>query len=201
MTPRSSRQGTPPAIDNLYFGYRERRRGACCSGLSRSDLVLWPIASVSQFGPRPLLAKADASIRSRSMRRSAEGQAQRHISAWAFHERGAGRAPVLVGPSSTLARNVTPVNHLAAMSAPRESSHPSAGLGGGFCDGFRTPPTRTCQRAPGPASESRQRTKPRGVGHPADQWALGNWLAPLLEHGPEDVAPARQTKGTCAFRG
>src|SRR5580704_13462212 len=42
MTPRSSRQGTPPAIDNLYFGYRERRRGACRSGVSRSDLVLWP---------------------------------------------------------------------------------------------------------------------------------------------------------------
>ena len=33
---------------------------------------------------------------------------------------------------------------------------------------FGCRPTRTYQRAPGPASESRQGTKPRGVGHPAD---------------------------------
>ncbi len=40
-TPRSSRQGAPPAIDDLSSGYRARGRAARRSGLSRSDLVLW----------------------------------------------------------------------------------------------------------------------------------------------------------------
>jgi hypothetical protein len=32
------------------------------SGLSRSDFVLWPITSASQFGPRPLLIEPDIAI-------------------------------------------------------------------------------------------------------------------------------------------
>jgi hypothetical protein len=60
--------------------------------------------------------------------------------------------------------------------------------------GFGIPANATCQRAPGPASESRQRTKPRGVGHPADQRAMGNWLAPLSEHGLEDGGPGSGCK-------
>src|SRR6516162_4571206 len=32
------------------------------SGLSRSDLVLWPITSISQFGPGPLLVEPDISL-------------------------------------------------------------------------------------------------------------------------------------------
>ena len=31
-TPRSSRQGTPPAIDDLYFGYRARRQPPASAG-------------------------------------------------------------------------------------------------------------------------------------------------------------------------
>jgi hypothetical protein len=57
--------------------------------------------------------------------------------------------------------------------------------------GFGCRPTRTCQRAPGPASESRQRTKPRGVGHPADQralWGIG-WHR-CWGMGPKMLAPA-----------
>src|ERR1700683_2233880 len=53
--------------------------------------------------------------------------------------------------------------------APREFFCSARGR---FCDGFRMPANATCQRAPGPASESRQGTKPRGVGHPVDQRAL-----------------------------
>ena len=48
-TPRSSRQGTPPAIDDLYFGYRARRQAARLSGLLRSDLVLWIIEIVRRL--------------------------------------------------------------------------------------------------------------------------------------------------------
>jgi hypothetical protein len=44
-TPRSSRQGIPPAIDNLSSGYRARNHASRLSGLSRSDLVPWPFAS------------------------------------------------------------------------------------------------------------------------------------------------------------
>jgi hypothetical protein len=44
--------------------------------------------------------------------------------------------------------------------------------------------------APGPASESRQRTKPRGVGHPADQRALGELVGTVVGACAEDVAPA-----------
>jgi hypothetical protein len=57
--------------------------------------------------------------------------------------------------------------------------------------GFGCRPTRTCQRAPGPASESRQGTKPRGVGHPADQralWGIG-WHR-CWSTGPKMLAPA-----------
>jgi hypothetical protein len=43
---------------------------------------------------------------SRSSRRSAEGQAQWRIPARAFHEQGAGRAPVPLGPSSTMSHNL-----------------------------------------------------------------------------------------------
>src|ERR1019366_6259810 len=39
-TPRSSRQDTPPATNDLHPGYRARRQAARLSGLSRSDLVL-----------------------------------------------------------------------------------------------------------------------------------------------------------------
>src|SRR6516164_3436383 len=42
-TPRSSRQATRAAIDDLSVDYCTRRR-APRSGLSRSDLVVWPIA-------------------------------------------------------------------------------------------------------------------------------------------------------------
>ena len=44
-TPRSSRQDAPPAIDDLHPGYRTRGRAARLSGLSRSDLVLWPFST------------------------------------------------------------------------------------------------------------------------------------------------------------
>src|ERR1019366_2932221 len=44
-TPRSSRQGIPPAIDNLSSGYRARNHASRLSGLSRSDLVPWPISA------------------------------------------------------------------------------------------------------------------------------------------------------------
>jgi hypothetical protein len=44
-TPRSSRQDTPPATDDLHPGYRARRQAARLSGLSRSDLVPWHIAA------------------------------------------------------------------------------------------------------------------------------------------------------------
>ena len=44
-TPRSSRQDTPPATDDPHPGYRARRQAARLSGLSRSDLVRWHIAS------------------------------------------------------------------------------------------------------------------------------------------------------------
>src|SRR5712671_3891685 len=55
--------------------------------------------------------------------------------------------------------------------------------------GFGCRPTRTCQRAPGPASESRQRTKPRGPGHPADQRALwGNGWHRCRGMGPKMLA-------------
>ena len=40
-TPRSSRQGTPSAIDDLRPGYCARGRATRRSGLSRSDLVHW----------------------------------------------------------------------------------------------------------------------------------------------------------------
>src|SRR5580698_10689102 len=58
------------------------------------------------------------------------------------------------------------------MSARGESRQTAVEQVGRFCDGFRMPANATCQRAPGPASESRQGTKPRGVGHPVDQRAL-----------------------------
>jgi hypothetical protein len=45
-TPRSSRQGTRPAIDDLSVGYCARRRSPR-SGLSRSDLVHWPMTSLT----------------------------------------------------------------------------------------------------------------------------------------------------------
>src|SRR6516164_4321281 len=57
-TPRSSRQATRAAIDDLSVDYCTRRR-APRSGLSRSDLVLWPITSISQFGLGPLLVEPD----------------------------------------------------------------------------------------------------------------------------------------------
>src|SRR5712691_3705753 len=41
-TPRSSRQDATDAIDDLHPGYRTRGRATPRSGLSRSDLVLWP---------------------------------------------------------------------------------------------------------------------------------------------------------------
>jgi hypothetical protein len=57
-TPRSSRQATRAAIDDLSVGYCASRRPPR-SGLSRSDLVPWPITSVAQFGPRPQLVEPD----------------------------------------------------------------------------------------------------------------------------------------------
>jgi uncharacterized protein len=48
-TPRSSRQGTRPAIDDLSVGYCARRRSPR-SGLSRSDLVLWTLLGVKNEG-------------------------------------------------------------------------------------------------------------------------------------------------------
>ena len=44
-TPRSSRQDTQPAIDDLYPGYCARGHATCLSTLSRSDLVPWPFAT------------------------------------------------------------------------------------------------------------------------------------------------------------
>src|ERR1700674_5179335 len=46
-TPRSSRQAAQVAIDDLYLGYRARGQAPRFSGLSRSDLVLWPTTSLT----------------------------------------------------------------------------------------------------------------------------------------------------------
>src|SRR6202166_1226649 len=80
------------------------------------------------------------------------------------------------------------------MSAPGERRHPSAGEVGGLCDGFRMPAnadlstgTRAGVRKP-PRNETAGSRAPGGSAS-----AMGNWLAPLSEHGPEDVAPARRT--------
>jgi hypothetical protein len=62
------------------------------------------------------------------------------------------------------------------------------------CDGFRMPAsadlstgTRAGVRKP-PRNETAGSRAPGGSAS-----AMGNWLAPLSEHGPEDVAPARRT--------
>src|SRR5450759_3420521 len=47
-TPRSSRQGTKSAIDDLSSGYRACDHAARFSGLSRSDLVLWHLADIPE---------------------------------------------------------------------------------------------------------------------------------------------------------
>src|ERR1700688_3003856 len=81
------------------------------------------------------------------------------------------------------------------MSAPGERRHPSAGEVGGLCDGFRMPAnadlstgTRAGVRKP-PRNETAGSRAPGGSAS-----AMGNWLAPLSEHGPEDVAPARRSQ-------
>ena len=50
MTPRSSRQGAPLAIDDLRPGYYIRSRADRLSELSRSDFVLWPKSDVRALG-------------------------------------------------------------------------------------------------------------------------------------------------------
>src|SRR5580704_4809313 len=73
-------------------------------------------------------------------------------------------------------------------------SPPSFMLGGRNCDGFRMPAnadlstgTRAGVRKP-PRNETAGSRAPGG-----SLGAMGNWLAPLLEHEPEDVGPARRT--------
>jgi hypothetical protein len=78
------------------------------------------------------------------------------------HERLAGR--LVAGLPTTFIGRQGGLNSSPLLAAALHESGPVMGFG---CR-----PTRTCQRALGPASESRQRTKPRGVGHPADQRAL-----------------------------
>jgi len=63
------------------------------------------------------------------------------------------------------------------------------------CDGFRMPAnadlstgTRAGVRKP-PRNETAGSRAPGGSAS-----AMGNWLAPLSEHGPEDVAPARRSQ-------
>ena len=46
MTPRSSRQDATTAIDDFHPGHCTHNRAVRLSWLSRSDLVLWPEASV-----------------------------------------------------------------------------------------------------------------------------------------------------------
>src|SRR6202030_904399 len=47
-------------------------------------------------------------------------------------------------------------------------------------------------RAPGPSSESRQRRKARGVGHPAQRALWGMWLGPTVRRARVGAARVRR---------
>src|ERR1700676_5038681 len=51
-TPQSSRHAAQVAIDDLSLGYRPRGQAPRFSGLSRSDLVLWPKGLAAMAGRR-----------------------------------------------------------------------------------------------------------------------------------------------------
>jgi hypothetical protein len=136
-TPRSSRQATRAAIDDLSAGYCARPRPPR-SGLSRRDLVPWPVTSLSAV--------------------------QHHTRFWgnSRHGRGAGRPcahiPSWSGDRRRLSKVMVNLLKHGTTEVPRPAAPPPCGRG--LTDGNRRNRSPMGARRPRPRGSG-----PRATGH------------------------------------